>query len=69
MGNENFNRTLDRKNSNLPLSVGEIDKDEFIEALKRLINKFGSHNFFYLPDTENTKMLYLIRECHSHTVS
>ena len=61
MGNEKFNSNIDCRNSSLTLPEGEIDKDEFIEALNRLINNFGPQIFFYLPDTGNTKMLYLIR--------
>ena len=34
-----------------PLSEGEIDKDEFIEALNRLIKKIGFQDFLYLPNT------------------
>ena len=61
MVNEKFNGTLDRHNSISPLSAGEIDKDEFVEALNRIINKFGLQTFFYLPNTGKTKIVYLIR--------
>ena len=50
MVNENFIRNLYRRNSSSPLSVGEIDKDEFFEALNRLINKFGLQTFICLPN-------------------
>ena len=40
MGNEKFNGIIDRHNSSLPLSAGEIDNNDFIESLNRLINKF-----------------------------
>ena len=69
MKNENFNGILDRHNSSLSLLVVEIDKDEFIEALPRLTNNFVLQTFFYLPNTGNTKILYLIRESHLHNVS
>ena len=51
MINEKFNRTPDHHNSSLPTLSLEIDKDDFIEALNRLINKFGFQNFFYLTNT------------------
>ena len=68
MVNDEFNGTLDHHNSSSPLSSGEINKDEFIEALNILFNKFGINTFFCLPDTVKTKIMYLIRESHSHTV-
>ena len=52
-----LNRSLDRHNSSLTPSSGETDKYEFIEAVKRLINKFGLQTFFYLPDTGKNKIL------------
>ena len=69
MENDKFNGTLDRNNSSSPLSAGEIYKDGFIEALIILINKFGIHTCFYLPDTGKTNILNFIMESHSHTVS
>ena len=61
MIDENFNGTLERHNSSLPLSDVEIYKDDFVESLNRIINKFGLQTFFYLTNTGKTKMLYLIR--------
>ena len=69
MGNEKFNGIIDRHNSSLPLSAGEIDNNDFIESLNRLINKFWLKTFFFLPDTGKSKMIYLIRESHPHIVS
>ena len=40
MGNDKSNGTLDHQKSSFPLSIGKMDKDDFIEALNRLINKF-----------------------------
>ena len=69
MGNEKFSKNIDRHNSSSPLSAGEIDKDQFIEALNILINMFGLQTFFYLPDTVKTKIMYLIKESYPHTIS
>ena len=69
MVNEKLNRTLDHHKYSSPLSAGEKSKDEFIKALNRLINKFVPQTFFCLTDTGNTKIMHLIREIHSHTVS
>ena len=41
MRNEKFNGNIDHQNSSLVLSEGETDRDKFIEALNRIINKFG----------------------------
>ena len=57
MGSDKLNRTLDHHKYSLPLSAGEINKYEFIEALNRLINKFGLHNLFYLTNNGKTRML------------
>ena len=52
MGNEMFKKTIDHQNSRSPLSEAEVNKDEFIESLNRLINKFGIQTFSTCPTLE-----------------
>ena len=68
MVNEKCNGTLDRHKSSSPLLAEEINKNDFLDALNIIINLFGLQAFFYPPDIGNTKMRYLIRESHSHTI-
>ena len=47
--------------------ITELDKDQFITAVKEKVRYYGLHNFFYLRGPDG-KMCYLLDNSHAFTV-
>ena len=46
----------------------EINKTAFEEALKNQIQRFGLQTFFYIPDVQQTEMIFLVEHAHKLTL-
>ena len=60
-----FNGKLEIENT--AESIKELDKEEFLAAVKKTITQYGLESFFYMPNSHD-EMTYIVDEPHAFDV-
>ena len=59
-----FNGNLDTSSSSAS-AVAELNKDDFVKAVVRVVETYGFHSLFSMPTVDGSAMLFLPDHVHS----